>query len=121
MCAIETHRVRRPAKAAALICSCDRRRPHKSARFFVVGYFMGECEIRRDIDNSLSAAPCRDPPLVTACQSWYPDLLMRPSQASISRLAELKCCASLCFEGLFNGYIEDREWTRMWQLLSARI
>jgi hypothetical protein len=44
--------------------------------------------------------PRRDPPPATACQSWYyPDLLVRPSQASsISRrLAELKCCASLCF------------------------
>ena len=54
---------------------------HKSARFFVVGYFMGEYEIRRDFDSSLSAAPCRDPPPATARQSWYPDLLVRPSQA----------------------------------------
>ena len=61
---------------------------HKSARFFVVGYFMGEYEIRRDFDSSLSAAPCRDPPPATARQSWYPDLLVRPSQASISRLAD---------------------------------
>jgi hypothetical protein len=70
---------------------------HKSARFFVVGYFMGEYEIRRDFDSSLSAAPCRYPPPATVRLSWYPDVLMRPSQASISRLAELKCCASKGF------------------------
>jgi hypothetical protein len=40
----------------------------------------------------------RHPPPATACKSWYPDLLMRPTQAPTSRrLAELKCCASLCF------------------------
>jgi hypothetical protein len=47
----------------------------------------------------------RDPPPATSRKSWYPDLLMRLSQASISRLAELKCCASLCFSRLLNGYI----------------
>jgi hypothetical protein len=40
----------------------------------------------------------RDPSPVTARQSWYPDLLMGPSQASISRLAELKAVLRVLFQ-----------------------
>ena len=47
----------------------------------------------------------RHPPPATSRKSWYPDLLMRPSQAPISRLAELKCCTSLSLPTLLNGNI----------------
>ena len=62
-------------------------------------YFMGDFELRRDFDSSLSAAPCRDPPPATVRQSLFPYFAHATACATVaglhSRLAELKCCAPL--------------------------
>jgi hypothetical protein len=61
---------------------------------FVVGYFMGGFELRRDFDSKKRGGPRRDPPPATACQSWH---LAHETVAGPHKVAELKCCASLCF------------------------